>query len=86
RDQYIILFDNTRGHEIARVKVGNTTNVATAKRIIRSDVRKAYPTITNAEVSGYDVIFNLSKLNYIGGNQISIVSRYVGKNTEDTST
>ncbi|WP_035191150.1 NlpC/P60 family protein [Ligilactobacillus equi] len=86
QDQYVILFDNTRGHELARVKVGESTDVATSKRVSRKDVQKVYSNIANAADSGYDITFDLSKLDYVGGNQISVVSRYVNKNTNSTKT
>ncbi|KRL78664.1 glycoside hydrolase family 73 protein [Ligilactobacillus equi] len=72
---YIILYDKTAGREIARIKVGDRNNVATSKLVMRSDVQRL-KNYYNADKSGFDVEFDLTKLNFVAGHEYQIVSRY----------
>ncbi|WP_025021260.1 GH25 family lysozyme [Ligilactobacillus equi] len=72
---YIILYDKTAGREIARIKVGDRNDVATSKLVMRSDVQRL-KNYYNADKSGFDVEFDLTKLNFVAGHEYQIVSRY----------
>jgi hypothetical protein len=70
---YIILFDQTTGHEVTRqsVKTGQD----------RPDVAKVHPEIVNANKSGFDVNFATTNLNI--NHRYQIISRYsTGANGE----
>lgn len=75
---YIIIYDQTNNHEITRQLVSP---------VQRPDVTKVFPTIGNANDSGFDVAFKLTP-QYSQGN-ISIISRWTsdpvgnGANTTD---
>lgn len=62
---YIIAFDKTAGHEIARQEVNSVS---------RPDVARAFPTIANAERSGFSVNFNLTQPFF--NDQIQFISRW----------
>lgn len=66
-NRFLILFDQTAGHQIASLKV---TSVS------RSDVAKAYPDIKNAENSGFNTTFKVNPSDIIYDHQYSVVSRY----------
>lgn len=62
---YIIAFDKTAGHEIARQQVNSGS---------RPDVARAFPTIANAGRSGFSVNFNLTQPYF--NDQIQFISRW----------
>lgn len=62
---FVIIYDKTAGHEVARQMV---TSVA------RPDVAKAYSDIENAVKSGFKASFNLAGLNF--NHQLQVISRY----------
>lgn len=62
---YIIIYDQTRNHEITRKLVD---------QVLRKDVALAYPTIVNAGISGFDTTFKLTS-EYAEDN-IQILSRW----------
>lgn len=62
---FLILFDQTAGHEITRQEV---------KKIARPDVAKVYPNIVNANISGFSTAFNVANLD--SNHQYQILSRY----------
>ena len=63
---YIIAYDQSRGREIARQKVTAGQN--------RQDVAKAFPGIANANISGFNVEFQLNP-EYARGN-VQFISRW----------
>lgn len=63
---YIIVYDATKGTELARQAVQNTQ---------RTDVQNAYPNIYNSEFSGFTATFNISNADYLN-DDIQIISRY----------
>lgn len=77
---YVILLDKTTGKELARQLV--TTDNS------RPDVKQAFPTIYNADQSGFDVNFKLDTTK-LSGHQLQVVSRWTddpagnGSNTTD---
>lgn len=62
---YLIIMDQTTGHEVARQRV---TNVA------RPDVAKVYSDVDGAGESGFSAFFNLNGLNF--NHQLQVLSRY----------
>ncbi len=62
---WLILFDTTTNKEVSRQKVDN---------IKRTDVAKAYPTILNADNSGFEGTFSLKGINLI--DSLQVISRY----------
>lgn len=62
---YVIVMDHTLGHEVARVKVQNTS---------RSDVAKAYSNVYQSDMSGFKAVFDANQLNF--NHQLQIISRY----------
>lgn len=62
---WLILFDATTNKEVSRQK---TTNLE------RYDVAKAYPTILNADKSGFEGVFSLKGVNLV--DNLQIISRY----------
>lgn len=65
RNRFVIVYDNTVNHEIARQAVEPQS---------RTDVQQAYPNIDNSANSGFDTTFNLS--NDVLTHSLSVVSRY----------
>lgn len=63
---YVILLDQTAGHEVTRQLVHNGTN--------RPDVAKAYPRVKGADKSGFNVAFSLNKVNF--NHKLQLLSRY----------
>lgn len=65
RYRYMIVFDNTLGHEIARQKLVPQ---------IRSDVQRAYPNVDNSLYSGFNITINIpnSSINH----SLSLIARY----------
>ncbi len=64
---FIIILDRSdRNRELGRIKVTG--------EISRPDVAKAYPQINNADQAGFNVAFDLSKLNL--NHQLQVISRY----------
>lgn len=63
--RYMIVYDNTLGHEIARQKL---------IPVVRNDVRQAYSNITNSNYSGFDMTIDIptSAINH----SLSLVARY----------
>lgn len=66
-NRFLILFDQTAGHQIASTKISNVT---------RPDVAQAYPNIKDALDSGFNVTFDVNPADIVFGHQYSIVSRY----------
>ena len=66
-NHFLILYDNTDSKQVASIKVTNTT---------RSDVAKAYPSVTTAGRSGFSGTFDLSNVNLQAGHSYSLISRY----------
>nr|WP_269449005.1 glycoside hydrolase family 70 protein [Limosilactobacillus caviae] len=64
-NHYLILFDRTLGHELARTKV---TDLA------RLDVAKVYPQVINASVAGFEANFSLNNVDLT--HQLQVISRY----------
>lgn len=70
--RFLILWDNTLGHEVERIAIGNTA---------RPDVANAYPTILGANESGFSAAFNTANLDLT--HSFRIISRYsTAKNGE----
>ena len=65
RYRYMIVFDNTLGHEIARQKLVPQ---------VRSDVQRAYPNVDNSLYSGFNITIDIpnSSINH----SLSLISRY----------
>lgn len=66
-NHFLIIYDNTTNRQAGVIK---TTNIN------RSDVAKAFPTISVAGKSGFNAFFDLSSLHLAGGHSYSVVSRY----------
>ncbi len=66
-NRFLILFDQTAGHQIASLKITNTA---------RPDVAKVYPNIKNSQDSGFNTTFKVNPSDIIYGHQYSVVSRY----------
>lgn len=64
-NHYIILFDRTAGHELARQE---------ATVVARPDVAKVYPQVINAQNSGFNVSFSLANVDL--SHEFQIISRY----------
>lgn len=64
-NHYIILFDRTAGHELARQE---------ATVVVRPDVAKVYPQVINAQNSGFNVSFSLANVDL--SHELQIISRY----------
>ena len=64
-NHYIILFDRTAGHELARQE---------ATVVVRPDVAKVYPQVINAQNSGFNVSFSLANVDL--SHEFQIISRY----------
>lgn len=64
-NHYIILFDRTAGHELARQE---------ATVVARPDVAKVYPQVINAQNSGFNVSFSLANVDL--SHELQIISRY----------
>ena len=62
---YIIIVDQTAGHEVARTLV---------KSISRTDVAKVYPDVDGADISGFSTNFELNQFNF--NHQLQVISRY----------
>lgn len=67
---WLILFDNTTGSEIQRVKLSNADNYV----VSRPDVARAFPGIANSGQSGFDGTFTLSRAEL--GHNLSVIARY----------
>ncbi|MEE6683992.1 hypothetical protein PS411_09480, partial [Limosilactobacillus reuteri] len=65
RYRYMIVFDNTLGHEIARQKLVPQ---------VRSDVQKAYSNVDNSLYSGFNVTIDIP--NSCINHSLRLVSRY----------
>lgn len=63
---YVILFDQTAGHEVSRVET---------PLVQRPDVARAFPTILNAGESGFNVNFAFDPAQ-LDGHRLAIVSRW----------
>ncbi|MFR0549047.1 hypothetical protein ACLUX9_09515, partial [Limosilactobacillus reuteri subsp. suis] len=65
RYRYMIVFDNTLGHEIARQKLVPQ---------VRSDVQRAYPNVDNSLYSGFNITIDIpnSSINH----SLSLIARY----------
>lgn len=63
---YVIVWDATRGQEITRQQVDNVS---------RADVGRAFPTVINADQSGFSASFDLNDPRY-ANDQIQFISRY----------
>ena len=65
RYRYMIVFDNTLGHEIARQKLVPQ---------VRSDVQRAYPNVDNCLYSGFNITIDIpnSSINH----SLSLIARY----------
>lgn len=63
---YVIVYDQSKGAELARQAVTNTT---------RADVAAAYPNVTNAANSGFSADFKIDNLSYLS-DELQIISRY----------
>ena len=63
--RYMIVYDNTLGHEVARQKL---------TPVVRNDVRRAYSNVNNSNYSGFDMTINIptSAINH----SLSLVARY----------
>ncbi|NFB11712.1 mannosyl-glycoprotein endo-beta-N-acetylglucosamidase [Lactobacillus reuteri] len=70
QNHFVILYDATTHHEIARKQVSNVS---------RPDVQRAYPNIANAGKSGFDVTFDFNRAAY-AGHQLQVISRYSDAN------
>lgn len=68
-NHFVILYDATTHHEIARQQVTN---------LDRPDVQKAYPSIYNSDKSGFKATFKLDSS--LIGHNIQVVSRYSDAN------
>lgn len=73
---YIIIFDQSTGHEVAREWI---------QPILRDDVAKAYPAIYQAGKSGFDTDFNLGQNGSLAnaitrGDRLQVVARYSNQN------
>lgn len=66
-NRFLILFDQTAGHQVASTKISNVT---------RPDVAQAYPHIKEALDSGFNATFDINPADIVFGHQYSIVSRY----------
>ncbi|WP_191363360.1 KxYKxGKxW signal peptide domain-containing protein [Limosilactobacillus oris] len=67
---WLILFDNTTGSEIQRVKLSDADNYV----VSRPDVARAFPGIANSGQSGFDGTFDLSRT--VLGHNLSVIARY----------
>ena len=65
RYRYMIVFDNTLGHEIARQKLVPQ---------VRSDVQRAYPNVDNSLYSGFNITIDIP--NSCINHSLRLVSRY----------
>ncbi|KRL79327.1 SEC10/PgrA surface exclusion domain-containing protein [Ligilactobacillus equi] len=73
---YVILFDQTKGSELTRIKVGDSSDSATSTLVARPDVVSAKKIYTDGK-NGFDVYFDLAKLsNYSAGDRLQFVLRY----------
>ena len=63
-NHFVILYDQTAGHELSRKRVGNT----------RPDVAKVYPQVVNAQNSGFNTSFSLANVDL--SHDLRIISRY----------
>ena len=70
QNHFVILYDATTHHEIARKQVSNVS---------RPDVQRAYPNIANAGKSGFDVTIDFNRAAY-AGHQLQVISRYSDAN------
>ena len=63
--RYMIVYDNTLGHEVARQKL---------TPVVRNDVRRAYSNVNNSNYSGFDMTIDIptSTINH----SLSLVARY----------
>lgn len=68
--RYVIVYDNTRGQEIAREKIVPIT---------RNDVREAYLNVDNSNYSGFNFTVNIP--DYAINDSLSLVSRYSNDST-----
>lgn len=64
-NHFIIIYDQTLGHELTRQRVDSVS---------RPDVAKVYSDVENAGHSGFNVSFNLAGLDF--NHQLQIISRY----------
>lgn len=65
RYRYVIVYDDTLGHEIARQQVAPVT---------RDDVQRAYPNVTNSLYSGFNATIDIS--NSAVTHTLRLISRY----------
>lgn len=65
--RYVIIYDNTANSQVASQKVDSVS---------RTDVAKAYPSITTAGQSGFNANFDLGGVKLVDGHSYSVVSRY----------
>ena len=65
---FIIAFDKTQNREIARQEIKDNN--------VRNDVAKAYPSVFNANQSGFDVNFNLNPA--FVNDEVQFISRWSG--------
>lgn len=65
-NHFIIIYDRTLGHEVARQKI--------LDNVSRPDVANACPDVENAGKSGFNISFNLSGLDFT--HQLQVISRY----------
>lgn len=65
---FIIAFDKTQNREIARQEIKDNN--------VRNDVTKAYPSVFNANQSGFDVNFNLNPA--FVNDEVQFISRWSG--------
>ncbi len=63
--RYVIVYDNTLGHEIARQRI---------TPLIRDDVQNAYPNVVNSRYSGFNITVDIP--NNVVNHSLSVVSRY----------
>lgn len=64
-NHFIIIYDQTLGHELTRQRVDSVS---------RPDVAKVYSDVENAGHSGFNVSFNLAGLDF--NHQLQVISRY----------
>ncbi|MEE5988992.1 hypothetical protein L1O48_09900, partial [Ligilactobacillus equi] len=75
-NQYLILFDQTTGHEVARVKVGTNKAGITSETVKREDARNAYRNIYSNGDVGFKAKFDMLKFSQITGHKLQVVIRY----------
>ncbi|WP_251545303.1 GH25 family lysozyme [Limosilactobacillus caecicola] len=80
--QWIIIYDQTTGQEVARQKVSNVS---------RQDVANAYPAIANASQSGYSADFKISDYTnlqaaLLRGDSLEVIARYSDDATNGEGT